>query len=120
MTDREAMKDYSITKYELGGVRYIEVRLPNRPAVSVARDDEHLVDVELVARATSYWQARDKEELTANTLRLKYNRQVYIGILPTNDVDTTLSGHYAYVLKDRKRHGKYQILDATSLQGKAV
>lgn len=112
----EKMTGYATTKYELGGIRHIEVRLPNRPAVTVARDDDHLTDAELVARATSYWQARDKQELVANTLKHKYpNRQVYIGALPTNDVLTALNGYYAYVLKDRKRQGKYQILDAISL-----
>ena len=110
------MTDYSITKYELGGIRHIEVRLPNRPAVSIARDDDNLSDIELIKRATSYWQARDREESISNTLKTKYpDKQVYIGVLPTHDIDTTLNGYYAYVLKDRKRQGKYQILESTIL-----
>lgn len=104
-----------ITRHELGGIRYVGVRLPNRPSVTVARDSEDLSDTQLGQRAVAYWQARDREDSLANALRQKYHRQVYIGTLPTYDVETELKGSYAYVLKDRRRHGKYQILEAMRL-----
>jgi len=105
----------TITKYVLGEITHIQVRLPNRPAIIVARDDQHLSDDELIACAMSYWQARDREEAIANTLKQRYNKQVFIGFLPVEDIDTTLQGYYAYVLKDRKHNHKYQILGAISL-----
>ena len=105
----------SITKYELGGIRYIEVRLPNRSSVSIARDDEGLSDTQLEQRTIKYWQARDNQETIANTLRRKYGKQVFIGCLPTHDIETALEGNYVYVLKDRRKRGKYQILEAIKL-----
>ena len=102
----------NITKYELGGIRYISVRLPNRSAVTVARDDAELSVMQLEQKAIAYWQFRDNEETVANALRQKHNRQVYIGYLPTHDIETELEGNYVYVLRNRRRHGKYQILEA--------
>ena len=109
------MSEIRTSQYELGGIRHIEVALPNRPKVTVARVDEQLPHEQLVERAERYWQARDNEEAKASLLRRKHNRQVYISFLPTRDVDTTLEGYYAYVLKDRRRYGKYQILEAIEL-----
>ena len=63
---------------------------------------------EATRAAEAYWRGRDQEETIASYLRQKYNKQVYIGPLPTHDVAWDgLPGQYAYVLKDRRSHGKY-------------
>jgi len=106
----------TITKTELGGIIQIWVRLPNRASVVVATGDEQLDERELIERAERYWVLRDKENKIAEMLRGKHGRQVYRGQLPTHDIQTTLVGHYAYVLKDRKEKGKYQILEAIEIK----
>ena len=106
----------TITQHILGEIRYIDIRLEGRPSVSVARADEGLSEDVLIERAKKYWDSRDKQESIASNLRAQYNKQVYVGTLPTSDVDTTLSGYYAYVLKERKKGGKFQILEAVNLE----
>jgi len=52
-----------------------------------------------------------------NSLSVLYpKRQIFQGFLPCDDTDFggKLS-EYVYVLKDRKRHGKYQILQAVNI-----
>ena len=106
----------TITKQWLGEILRVWVRLPDRSAVQVADDREGLPEIELVKRAVAYWKYRDTEEMATNTLRQQYpNKQVIIGFLPCHNIDTTLNGHFAYVLKNRRSHGKYQIQEYIQL-----
>ncbi|MCJ7805164.1 hypothetical protein MUP46_00785 [Patescibacteria group bacterium] len=107
--------NYIITKYELGCIRRVQVHLENRPAVTITYESEGLTEQQLVQRAIAYWEGHDKREAAEKQLRDKYDRQVYAGNLPCHDIETNLNGYYAYVLKDRRSKGKYQILEAIEL-----
>lgn len=99
---------------ELGGIRYTWVYLEGRPGVNVGRAP--IPEEEATRNAETYWMRRDREEEVASNLREEYNKQVYIGSLPTHDIVWDgPPGWYAYVLKDRKSHGRYVILEAVEL-----
>lgn len=93
---------------ELGGIRHIWVRLPNRPAVRVGRVDENLSDDEIILRAKRYWEREDRIEKASAILRAEYPEQAtFHSFLPQPDIFFIGDeGEYVYVLKRRKREGK--------------
>lgn len=71
-------------------------------------------DDEAIAQAVKFWERRDYENALADSVRSKSgNRQVFSGDLPCADVEWNGEpGWYTYTLKDRRRHGKHQVLEA--------
>ena len=87
------------------------VYLPGR--IGIARDND-LPESKLIAWAEIYWQNADAEQAREAQLRADCpGRQIFSGQLPDHDVEWNgAPGHYLYCLKDRRRHGKYQVLKA--------
>ena len=103
----------NITYRESGGITSAWVRLEGRSAVCLGESD--LPVAELAARAERYWQHEDAQAAAEQQLRARHpGRQVYGSWLPEADVDLPPGqqpGHYLYVLCDRRRRGKHQVLD---------
>jgi hypothetical protein len=87
------------------------VRLDGRNAISL---DYNRPEAELIAQAETYWRNQDAWQVVENQLRSHYpDTQIYQGPLPTRDVEWNgPEGQYLYCLKNRKAHGKFQILCA--------
>lgn len=81
---------------------------------AVSCDVYNLTDDEAIAQAVRFWERRDHEDALAESVRAKSGgRQVFSGNLPCSDVEWSgKPGWYTYTLKDRRRHGKFQVMVA--------
>lgn len=115
----EVEHETRIWQEELGGIRHIWVRLPNRSAVQVGSVDENLSDDEIILRAKRYWEHGDKIEKASAILRAEYPEQAIVcGDLPQPDTSFLEdAGEYCYVLSRRKREGKYVVERAIKVGG---
>jgi len=101
-------------KTETGCITYLWIKFPEKPAVCVGNVNENISKEEAIDRGKKYWEREDKIKKITIELQEKYpGYQIYIGFLPCNDC--TFEGEYAqyiYVLKNRRKNGKYQIEEA--------
>lgn len=105
-----------------GGCEYVRVCLPNRTSVDYSPfvvSGMQIVRVDMPrARALKYarqlWERRDRIDGLAAQLHAQYpDLQVYENRLPSCDTDTPVglpAGVYVYVLKDRRKAGRWQVL----------
>lgn len=113
----EALKQ-TIHKEECGCIWSKWIRLPGLPCM--CRGGNDTPDEEVIQNAIGNYKIRYKKEKVEVGLRSKYpNKQLYEGSLPEDDVTFEgKPGIYIYILKDRKRHKKYQVQEAISVEFK--
>jgi hypothetical protein len=97
---------------ELGCIKHKWIQCEDGIARQLGSADEP--DEVIIERARKVVERKKKIEQIENELRAKYpNRQIFQGFLPTYDVFWDgEEGEYLYVLKDRKKGNKYQVLAA--------
>jgi len=105
------MKTY---RQALGGITRIWVLCPDGVWRSLAAEHENIDKSELEARAEAAAKAAQKVKEAEEELRRLYPGEgLFRGPLPTHDVEWDgPPGYYVYVLRRRKRRGKYRVLGA--------
>jgi len=100
---------------ELGDIKSKWISLPNLPLMNMGRAEEP--DSVIIQRGLQVYKDRMIKNQVQEKLRGKYPlKQIFEGTLPTYDVEFTGKPNwYLYVLKDRKRRGKYQVEEAIEL-----
>jgi len=100
---------------ELGAIRYKWALCRDGIARQLGRANES--NEVIIDRAEKAVQAKEKADRLEAGLRSKYpDKQIYSGFLPASDVEwDEQGGYYLYILKDRKKHGKYQVQEAVLL-----
>lgn len=100
---------------ELGGIRHKWCQCSDgiSRCLGEEKDSDEIIKMRAcfaVARAERL--KKIEEDLRA----LCPEKQIFQGFLPCDDTEWQGKGsEYMYVLKDRKRHGKYQVLQAVNL-----
>ncbi len=101
--------DAIITYHEFGNIQHAWVRLAGEPARCVGRRGEP--ESELIARAERAAKCAAHQRTLEIELRRRYpGRQIYTGFLPADDTHYDgPAGEYIYILRRRRRRGKYLI-----------
>ena len=101
---------------ELGGIKSKWCSCPD--GILRCLGDEKEPDEIIFKRAISAAKFAQKVEKIEAQMRIDFpGCQLYRGSLPAFDVDynDSYNGEYIYVLKNRKKNGKYQILHAEKI-----
>ena len=108
-----------IHREELGCIWSKWIRLPGLPLMCMG--ENKTPDKEIIQRAISQYKSRYNKRKIDNKLSSKYPyKQLYESMLPESDVEFTGDpGLYIYVLKTRRRHGKYQVQEAIMVSCKS-
>ena len=109
--------EWSVSCGFSGEILKFWIYAPGRPGLCVL--DEFSTEVELnsvVDAINNAWRFRDAEEVVAKQLQLKYpGKQVYKSHFPQTRYDMEspagVAGDAVYVLKNRRKNGKYRVLD---------
>jgi len=109
------MEKTIISYHEFGCIRHAWVSIPGRSSVCVGRQGE--LETTIIDRAIIHWQRHDAYKIIEDAMRAKHpEQQLYTSMLPQPDVIWDgQEGYYLYCLKDRRKAGKYQVLDAVLL-----
>lgn len=101
---------------ELGGIRSWWVAIPGEPQRCVGRVDE-LTQQEAIVRGEQLAKQAVTVRMRTQALQDRWpNAQIFRGYLPAYDVEWHgASGEYLYVLRPRRKLGKYVVAEAVKL-----
>ena len=105
-----------IWKEELGGITYQWGTCPDGISRCLGNENDSREIIEQRARVAAQKAQRIKR--VENKIHAKHPElQLYSGFLPDYDTNwpKEKAGYYIYVLKSRKKNGKYQILYAEKI-----
>jgi len=115
-------REWSVSCRISGEILKFWIHAPGRPGLCIL--DEFSTESELnnvVDAINNAWHLRDAEEVAVKRLQLKYpGKQVYKSYFPQKSHDmespSGITGDAIYVLKDRRKNGKYRVLDYILIQ----
>jgi hypothetical protein len=101
---------------EVGCIRHKWVSCKDGISRCLGTADED--DEVVIERGRGAVRMKERMEQLENKLRREHpGKQIYHGFLPAYDVDWDgQEGMYLYVLKNRRRGGKYQVLAAVPIE----